>query len=47
MGSHISTEVLPFNASAYHQGKFVSVKLSEYLGKWVLLCLYPGDFTFV
>ena len=36
-----------FAAPAYHKGKFVSVKLSEYLGKWVLLCFYPGDFTFV
>lgn len=36
-----------FAAPAYHQGKFGSVKLSEYLGKWVLLCFYPGDFTFV
>jgi hypothetical protein len=36
-----------FVAPAYQQGKFVSVKLSEYLGKWVLLCFYPGDFTFV
>ena len=36
-----------FTAPAYHKGKFVSVKLSEYLGKWVVLCFYPGDFTFV
>ncbi|OPZ25911.1 MAG: Selenocysteine-containing peroxiredoxin PrxU [Deltaproteobacteria bacterium ADurb.BinA179] len=36
-----------FVAPAYHQGKFVSVKLSEYLGKWIVLCFYPGDFTFV
>lgn len=36
-----------FTAPAYHKGNFVSVKLSEYLGKWVLLCFYPGDFTFV
>jgi peroxiredoxin (alkyl hydroperoxide reductase subunit C) len=36
-----------FAAPAYHNGKFVNVKLSEYLGKWVLLCFYPGDFTFV
>jgi len=36
-----------FTAPAYHKGKFVTVKLSEYLGKWVLLCFYPGDFTFV
>jgi peroxiredoxin (alkyl hydroperoxide reductase subunit C) len=36
-----------FVAPAYHQGQFTSVKLSDYLGKWVLLCCYPGDFTFV
>ena len=36
-----------FEAPAYHQGKFIKVKLSDYLGKWVLLCFYPGDFTFV
>ncbi len=36
-----------FSAPGYQQGKFISVKLSEYLGNWVLLCFYPGDFTFV
>jgi len=36
-----------FEAPAYFRGKFTSVKLSDYLGKWVLLCFYPGDFTFV
>ena len=36
-----------FTAPAYHKGKFISVKLSDYLGKWVVLCFYPGDFTFV
>ncbi|OGB62292.1 MAG: peroxiredoxin [Caldithrix sp. RBG_13_44_9] len=36
-----------FVSPAYHKGKFVNIKLSEYLGKWVLLCFYPGDFTFV
>jgi hypothetical protein len=36
-----------FTASAYYQGKFMNVSLSEYKGKWVLLCFYPGDFTFV
>jgi peroxiredoxin (alkyl hydroperoxide reductase subunit C) len=36
-----------FEAPAYHQGKFTSVKLSDYLGKWVLVCFYPGDFTYV
>jgi len=28
-------------------GGFGQVKLSDYLGKWVVLCFYPGDFTFV
>jgi peroxiredoxin (alkyl hydroperoxide reductase subunit C) len=36
-----------FTAPAYHQGKFVNMQLSEYFGKWILLCFYPGDFTFV
>ena len=36
-----------FEAPAYHQGKFTSVKLSDYLGKWILVCFYPGDFTYV
>ncbi len=36
-----------FVAPAYHKGEFTSVKLSDYLGKWVVLCFYPGDFTFV
>jgi peroxiredoxin (alkyl hydroperoxide reductase subunit C) len=36
-----------FTAPAYFNGNFVNVRLSEYLGKWVLLCFYPDDFTFV
>lgn len=36
-----------FTAPAYHKGKFINVQLSDYLGKWVVLCFYPGDFTFV
>ena len=36
-----------FTAPGYQKGKFINVKLSDYLGKWVLLCFYPGDFTFV
>ena len=43
----VGKKVPDFVAPAYQNGKFVSVKLSEYLGKWVLLCFYPGDFTFV
>lgn len=36
-----------FTAPAYHKGEFTSVQLSDFLGKWVVLCCYPGDFTFV
>jgi peroxiredoxin (alkyl hydroperoxide reductase subunit C) len=36
-----------FTAPGYQKGKFINVTLSEYLGKWVVLCFYPGDFTFV
>ena len=36
-----------FTAPGYQNGKFINVELSEHLGNWVLLCFYPGDFTFV
>jgi peroxiredoxin (alkyl hydroperoxide reductase subunit C) len=36
-----------FAAPGYQKNTFVNIKLSDYLGKWVLLCFYPGDFTFV
>jgi hypothetical protein len=36
-----------FTAPAFYNGKFMNINLSEYKGKWVLLCFYPGDFTFV
>lgn len=36
-----------FNLPAYIQGKFANITLSEFKGKWVVLCFYPGDFTFV
>lgn len=41
-------EAPDFETSAYVVGEgFKNVKLSDYRGKWVLLCFYPGDFTFV
>ena len=36
-----------FEASALVGGSFKNVKLSDHKGKWVVLCFYPGDFTFV
>ena len=47
ISAKVGTKAPDFEAPAYHRGKFTSVKLSDFLGKWILLCFYPGDFTFV
>ncbi len=36
-----------FNVKAYEKGKFTTVKLSDYKGKWCVLFFYPRDFTFI
>ena len=36
-----------FTAPMYRQGTFGTVSLGEFLGKWAVVCFYPGDFTFV
>jgi len=36
-----------FEAAAYVNGGFQNIKLSDYRGTWLVLCFYPGDFTFV
>jgi AhpC/TSA family len=45
--AQVGKPAVDFEANAYHGGKFRNVKLSDYKGKWVVLCFYPGDFTFV
>ena len=45
--SLINTEVKPFKAQAYHQGKFVEVTEETLKGKWSVFVFYPADFTFV
>jgi peroxiredoxin (alkyl hydroperoxide reductase subunit C) len=47
MAVQVGRKAPDFEAPAYHKGGFTSVKLSESLGHWVMLCFYPGDFTFV
>ena len=47
MSARVGQKAPDFQAPAYYKGAFTNVKLSDYLGKWVLLCFYPGDFTFV
>ena len=45
--SLINTEVKPFKATAYHNGKFVPVTHESIKGKWSVFVFYPADFTFV
>jgi peroxiredoxin len=45
--SLIGTEVKPFTAQAYHNGKFVEVTEEALKGKWSVVLFYPADFTFV
>ena len=45
--SLINTEVKPFKANAYHNGKFVTVSNEDLKGKWSVFVFYPADFTFV
>jgi alkyl hydroperoxide reductase subunit AhpC len=47
MVARVGEKAPDFQAPSYFQGEFTSVKLSDYLGKWILVCFYPGDFTYV
>jgi peroxiredoxin (alkyl hydroperoxide reductase subunit C) len=45
---HVGQPAPDFSAPGYHKTTFLpEVKLSDYAGKWRVLCFYPGDFTFV
>ena len=43
----INTQVQPFKATAFHNGKFVDVTEQSLKGKWSIVFFYPADFTFV
>jgi peroxiredoxin (alkyl hydroperoxide reductase subunit C) len=46
--ARVGSEAIDFEANAFVGGAgFQPVKLSAYKGKWIVLCFYPGDFTFV
>jgi peroxiredoxin (alkyl hydroperoxide reductase subunit C) len=47
MTAQVGKPAPDFETSAYVDGGFKNIKLSDYLGRWVVLCFYPGDFTFV
>jgi NADH-dependent peroxiredoxin subunit C len=45
--SIINTEIKPFKATAFLNGKFIPVSDSDLKGKWSVVFFYPADFTFV
>lgn len=45
--SLVNTEIKPFKATAFHNGKFVPVTNEDLKGKWSVFVFYPADFTFV
>ena len=47
MSARVGQKAPDFTAPAYYKGGFTNVSLSDFAGKWVMLCFYPGDFTFV
>lgn len=47
MGVMVGTEAPDFEASGFQNGGWVKLKLSDLRGRWVVLCFYPGDFTYV
>jgi hypothetical protein len=47
MSVRVGMKAPDFEATAYLDNDFQNIKLSDYAGKWVTLCFYPGDFTFV
>ena len=47
MSATVGQKAPDFEAKALVGNKIESVKISDYEGKWLVLCFYPGDFTFV
>jgi len=46
--ARVGKEAIDFEANAYVESEgFKTIQLSVYRGKWIVLCFYPGDFTFV
>ena len=48
MLARVGKEAPDFEANAFVDGEgFKPIKLSDYKGQWIVVCFYPGDFTFV
>ena len=44
--SLINTQVKPFTANAFHNGKFIQVSQDDLKGKWSVVIFMPAAFTF-
>ena len=44
--SLINTQVQPFKAQAFHNGKFIEVTEANLKGKWSVVIFMPAAFTF-
>jgi peroxiredoxin (alkyl hydroperoxide reductase subunit C) len=48
MQARVGKEAPDFEANAFMTGEgFKPIRLSDYKSQWLVLCFYPGDFTFV
>ena len=48
MQARVGGQAPDFETTAFIAGEgFKPITLSDYKGKWIVLCFYPGDFTFV
>jgi peroxiredoxin len=47
MQTLINTEIKPFKAQSFQNGKFEHVTDEDLKGKWSVVFFYPADFTFV
>ena len=45
--SIINSQIKPFKATAFLNGKFIPVSDADLKGKWSIVFFYPADFTFV
>jgi peroxiredoxin (alkyl hydroperoxide reductase subunit C) len=43
----IGQKIPDFELDSYQNNEFGKIKISGYLGKWLVLFFYPADFTFV
>lgn len=47
MPARVGKQAPDFKAEGFVNGGFETYQLSQFKGQWVVLCFYPGDFTFV